>query len=152
MAESWKAAPPYPNWRDYHSALRKYAEDLCGAKSRLPANTTLAQWVRANRQALRKSPYQHNLNRIPAYQLLLALEKNPSGWEAVAHLSRRGLPKSATLDAVLRRWHAACPDAHKEFVGEILRTFGVTPDPAGSTTQPAPARTEAERPDVKAGP
>ena len=144
--------PPYPNGRDYHAALRTHAGDLCGAKARLPANTTPARWVRANRHALGKDPYRHDLNRIPAYQLLLALEKSPSGWQAVTHLNRLGLPKSATLDAVPRRWHAACPDAHKEFVGEIPRTFGVPPGPPGSTTQPAPARTEVERPDVEAGP
>src|SRR5688500_12778438 len=51
MAESWKTRPPYPNWKDYAGALRKYRDDRM-AQAKLPEGATLADFFRAQEPAL----------------------------------------------------------------------------------------------------
>ena len=53
MAESWKDRPPYPHWKDYAAALRKYREERMEG-SALPKGTSLADWFREREASLRK--------------------------------------------------------------------------------------------------
>jgi len=126
MSESWKTAPPYPNWKGYSGALAKYAENLRKKKSEeVPAGETLADWYRKNAPELRKSPYQRDKNRLVARHLLGLLEKSPEHWRAVGYLNHREPDASKGFAGFLSAWRDESPKRHKPFVEAVAGLFAV---------------------------
>lgn len=148
-AETWKTDPPYPNWRSYGSALRKYADDRI-ADARLPENATLAAWYRSNAEELYENACLRDKNRIVAGELLPLFEDAPEHWEAVTYLNASKPPPSQTFEDYLQSWHENSPEKHRKFIRQIGERFGVVIEedaaeedaaeedraaPAGSTKQ-----------------
>jgi hypothetical protein len=124
MAESWKERPPYPNWKDYSGALRKYREDrLAGAA--LPKGTLLADWFRGREASLRKDATQRELNLRMAAALLPLFEEAPERWAAVAALNAVRGDASRPFARYLSDWSRSAPDKHRDFIGTIADRFGV---------------------------
>ena len=130
MAVTWRTSPPYPNWKSFAPALRKYADDLQAKKEhRLPAGTTLAKWYRQNEQSMRKEPCLRAKNKIVAGELLGLFEKSPESWAAVGYLNMEKLDDSDSFKSYLESWHRRCPAKHKKFVRRIGDLFGVEISP-----------------------
>ena len=124
MAVTWRTHPPYPNWRDFSSALRSYADERTG-KSALPEGTTLAQWLRTHEAALRKDSCIRDKNLIVATVLLPLFEKHPEHWQAVQYLNLGARKERRTFPRYLADWHRHAPETHKPFVLHIARLFGI---------------------------
>ncbi|MCY3020794.1 MAG: hypothetical protein NTW87_17390, partial [Planctomycetota bacterium] len=133
-AETWKTKAPYPNWKGYSAALKKYADERA-AKSQLPAGTTLAQWHRDNAAALMKDSCDRPRNNVVAVQLLPLFEKAPEHWAALGALNAENLDASCTFQQYLEAWHRNCPAEHRGFVREIASKFEVEIKPAGTTDE-----------------
>jgi hypothetical protein len=127
MAESWKTRPPYPNWKDYASSLKKYRDDRL-AKTALPEGMTLADWFPTQEPALRKDPGLRELNLKMAAAILPIFEEAPERWAAVATLNAVRGDKSRTFAAYLRDWSASSPGKHREVIAKIAVSFGVSID------------------------
>jgi len=128
MAEAWKTRAPYPNWKDYSAALRKYRDERVD-KEKLPEGTTLADWFRANEAALRKEPTQRALNLKMAAALLPLFEEAPEHWEAVAGLNAIRGDAARPFAQHLRDWSRSSPEKHRAFILKIAGRFGVSLDP-----------------------
>jgi hypothetical protein len=124
MAETWKTDPPYPNWKSYAPALRKYADQRI-KEARLPADTTLAQWYERHAEQLRKSPHPSDESRIVAGELLPLFEKHPQHWEAIGYLNSARPSESRSFSAYLEDWHKSSPEKHKPFIRQIAERFGI---------------------------
>ncbi len=130
MAVTWQTSPPYPNWKSFAPALRKYADDLQANKDhRLPAGTTLAKWYRDNEQSMRKEPCLRAKNKIVANELLGLFEKSPESWAAVSYLNMDELDDADSFKDYLESWHRHCPAKHKKFVRRIGDLFGIEVSP-----------------------
>ncbi|MBI3857607.1 MAG: hypothetical protein HY293_18150 [Planctomycetes bacterium] len=125
MAETWKTRPPYPNWKDYAGALRKYREERL-AKAALPEGSSLADWFRAEEPQLRKDAGRRESNLKMAAALLPLFEEAPERWEAVAALNALRGDASRSFAQYLRDWSKSAPEKQREFVGKIAARFGVT--------------------------
>jgi hypothetical protein len=130
MGETWKTDPPYPNWRGYAPALRKYADDRI-EKASLPADQNLAAWYREHEAALRREPTQRELNEVAAVALLPLFEKEPAHWQAVGCLNAAPVPTPRSFATYLWDWHGRVPAEHQPFVRQIAAKFGMAlPAPA----------------------
>jgi len=127
MAESWKERPPYPNWKDYAEALRKYREDRISGAT-LPKGTSLPEWFREREESLRKDATQRDLNLKMAAALLPLFEQATEPWAAVATLNAVRGDASRSFARYLSDWSRSAPSKHREFVGKIADRFGVVLD------------------------
>jgi hypothetical protein len=127
MAESWKTRPPYPNWKDYAAALKKYRDERI-AKERLPEGTSLADWFRGQEPSLRKDGTQRTHNLKMAAALLPLFEEAPERWEAVSTLNAVQGDASRTFSQHLRDWSRSSPEKHRELIAKIAGRFGVSID------------------------
>lgn len=124
MAETWKTDPPYPNWKSYAPALRKYADQRI-QEARLPADTTLARWYARHAEQLRQSPHPSDESRIVASELLPLFEKHPQHWEAIGYLNSAEPSEAQSFREYLQRWHEHSPEKHKRFIRQIAERFGI---------------------------
>jgi hypothetical protein len=127
MAEFWKTRPPYPNWKDYAAALKKYREERI-AKEKLPDGAPLADWFRGQEASLRRDGTQRPLNLKMAAAVLPLFEEMPERWEAVAALNAVRGDASRPFTQYLRDWSRSSPEKHREFIAKIAGRFGVSID------------------------
>lgn len=126
MAATWESAPPYPHWKDYAPALRRYAEQMKRESHRsLPTGISLANWFSKNENTVRTNPYQRASNEIVATRLLALFEQHPEQWGAITYLNQDKQANSADIREYLQRWYDHCPDAHKDFVQQVMVELGV---------------------------
>jgi hypothetical protein len=127
MAETWTTRPPYPNWKDYAGALRKYRDDRT-APAALPRGTTLAAWFREREASLRKDGTQRELNLTMAVAILPLFEEAPDRWGAMSTLNAVRGDASRTFRGYLQDWSRSAPEAHRAFIGKMAERFGVAID------------------------
>ena len=125
MAREWETAPPYPNWRSYAPSLQSYARQRLEESARtLPPDRPLGPWLRANEPAMRRDAVIRPLNNVVAARLLPALEAEPAGWEALAHLNRGpGTGAEPSLREHLTAWRQACPPRLRPFVNRLAKAL-----------------------------
>ncbi len=123
-AETWKTRPPYPHWKDYSEALRKYAEERI-EPARLPAGKTLAAWHRENAAELAKNATDRARNTTAATEILPLFEKAPERWESVGALNAGTFDASTTFPQFLEAWHSNVAEKHRGFVREVAAKFEV---------------------------
>ncbi len=126
MARTWKTAPPYPNWKDYATALASYAQErMDDPKHRLPGGQTFAAWFAAEEAGLRKAWAQREKNTIIAQQLLPLFETQPGGWEALPWLKRGTRDVNKPLAKHLAEWHSGAPAEQRAFIARLAEVFAV---------------------------
>jgi beta-glucosidase len=124
MSETWKTNPPYPNWKDYSPALKKYADDRIHG-GQLPPGKTLAQWYRENDALLRKDPGLRDKNTIVAVALLPLFEKQPESWETITWLNDGAPHPARSFAQYLADWHARVPEKSQAVVRQIAAQFDI---------------------------
>lgn len=128
MADSWKTAPPYPNWKDYAGALGKYRRERM-EKSRLPEATSLAEWFRTREPSLRRDPHQREVNLAMAQAILPLLEESPGRWESIGSLNAVRGDAGRSFRQYLGDWSRSAAEKHRVFIRGIAVRFGVSIDP-----------------------
>ncbi|MBI1927626.1 hypothetical protein HYR99_25715 [Candidatus Poribacteria bacterium] len=128
MAVTWRTEPPYPSWRSYAPALRRYADDRMNEKDRqLPSNMTLAKWYREIRNDLRSKDVALDESRdkqfVVASQLLPIFEQNPDFWEAISYLNLGKSDVSNSFENYLNKWYINSPEKHRRFIRKIIYMF-----------------------------
>jgi len=134
MSETWKTAPPYPNWRDFTPHLLDYAQKRI-ADAQLPEGQTLADWYKHNAKELHGKALCEESCVIGA-ALLPLLEEDPKHWEAVAWLNAGRPYKNQTFEAYLTDWRYYAPDRHKPFIEKIAKQFDITLPPTSRQELP----------------
>ena len=124
MSEDWKTDPPYANWTNYSTALKKYADERI-ASAPLPESKTLAEWFADHEATLYSNATDRKLNNVVAVQLLPLLEEEPTRWESVTWLNRAKSTQSQTFGDYLSDWHQHAPQRHQAFIKTIGERFGV---------------------------
>jgi hypothetical protein len=127
MAEEWKVRPPYANWKDYAPALQKYRDERL-AQEKLPAGTSLADWFREKKAALREDPHQRPLNLVVASALLPIFEAAPGHWGALPFLNSVRGDGTRSFPRYLGDWSRSAPEDHREFVAALASRFGTPAD------------------------
>ena len=126
MASTWESSPPFPDWKDYASNLRVYAERLFREPHRtLPRETPVGTWYAANQQAVRENPYLRDKNEVCANLLLPLFERNPEHWAAIGYLNLDRNAVAANFMEYLESWRSAVPPKHREFISEVISLFKV---------------------------
>ena len=138
MAKSWQSSPPYPNWKDYSTALDDYADDLI-EKHDFPADITMADWYQSHAETLRKDPTQRELNGKVAVHLLSWFESGPQNWQAIHYLNVGFTKEPQSFAEYLTAWHYHTPTKHQPFVAKLAKEFGVSFDTTGKNAAPVPA-------------
>ncbi len=124
MAESWKTAPPYPNWKGYSKSIRDYVSEVEG-RYHLPADTTLAAYYAEHARALAANPTDRDRNGRVALALLPLFEKEPHHWPAVAYLNRGRGKDDLPFPEHLENWHGQAPAEHRPFIKKVAARLGV---------------------------
>lgn len=124
MTESWKTAPPFPNWKDYAPHLRKYADERI-AKAQLPAGTTLAAWYAERVEAFSKNATERDNNTVIAAALLPYFDENPERWAAVWYLNVETHTPAFTFRDYLTAWRKNTPRNLQPVVDEIAKRLGI---------------------------
>lgn len=122
MGETWKNAPPYPNWKSYAKHLTEYAEKRITDHA-LPPGTTLARWYAENAEALRKTAEDRPRNTTVAIAILPLLEKSPEKWMAVYYLNQGEIAPDESLADCLKRWRQNTPEKHGGLIRDIAILF-----------------------------
>ena len=128
MADSWKTAPPYPNWKGYADALAKYRRERM-ARARLPEGTSLAEWWRPKEPSLRKDPRQRELNLVMASAILPWLEESTGPWESVGSLNAVHGDAARSFRQYLQDWVRSAAVNHRPLIRRIAEGYGVSIDP-----------------------
>jgi len=123
ISETWKTAPPYPNWTSYASHLRSYFDDL-QKDGPLPPGKTLGQWYRENALALAANGCDRPKNSVVAGVLWDLFGSQPESWDSLTYLPREKLDPG-TFEQYLLAWRKNCPEKHKGFVTAIADTFEI---------------------------
>lgn len=124
MSMVWRTHPPYPTWKEYSPSLWKYAQGrIDDPEHCIHKGMSFPEWLGDNIEALRKNPYDRNLNTIVAKQILPAFEEKPLAWNAVAYLRTSQAGPNAQLDEHLHGWCEACPQAIRHYVERIASTL-----------------------------
>jgi len=124
MAETWKTAPPYPNWKGYSSALTNYAQNArIKPELRINRERTLAKWYRLNAPVLRAKATLREKNKVLASELLTVLEAAPTDWRAASYLNVEAVKGDDSFNAFLADWLARTPATHKKTVQRIIDMF-----------------------------
>lgn len=121
MAETWAKNPPYPNWKGYAAALKKYREERI---AKTPALTP--GWFREQEPALRKNPGLRDLNTVLAVALLPLFEQEPAHWEAVGGLNAVPGAAGRSLEEHLQNWSRASAEKHRPFIRKLAAVFDIT--------------------------
>ena len=124
MAETWKTDPPYPHWKDFAGALKKYSDGLL-EKDPLPEDIRFVDWYAEHRDHLYANGTDRAQNRIVARHLLPLFEEQPRQWSAVSHLNTEQLTKEHSFQDYLSAWHRHCPKVNRAFVRQIAVQFGI---------------------------
>ncbi|MCE9610276.1 MAG: hypothetical protein K8R23_08800 [Chthoniobacter sp.] len=126
LAETWRARPPYRNWRSFAPAHASYAaERLAEPQHQLPAGQSFREWFVQNENALRTNAALREKNVIVARQFLPLFEAAPENWEAVTFLNHGPRVKAKLLAAKFADWQAAAPPVHRAFIARLGGVFGV---------------------------
>jgi len=128
MARDWKDEPPYKHWSSYRDSLRGYADNVIRERklAREIYTAGMPAFYRAHEASLRKNPTDRDLNGAMAVVLLSYFEAEPTRWEAVRWLNAQPAPKDESFAEFLQRWHAAVPEKHQAFAGEIAKLYGLS--------------------------
>jgi hypothetical protein len=127
MAKTWRAAPPFPNWRDYAKSLNEYAENrLNQVAARKGAGFEFQKWFAENESSMRSNPTIREKNDIVAGELLPLFESTPGGWESVTfyNLGENRNP-SKSLRQHFADWRTAAPALQHDFIDRMASVFGV---------------------------
>lgn len=125
MAETWKTAPPYPNWASYSESLASYAQDRIDSVA-LERRKPLAEWFAAERVELEQNATLRQKNTVVAADLLELFEAEPENWAAVHFLNvSEGTPEQS-FENYLTEWRDNAPYRRHDFIGEIAARFGVS--------------------------
>lgn len=127
MADTWKTRAPYPHWKDYSAALRKYRDERI-QDAELPEGASLAGVFSENEPSLRSDPRLRSLNLKMAAQILPLFEEAPEHWEAVGSLNAVRGDASRPFAQYLRDWSRSSPEEHRAFIVMIAGRFGVSID------------------------
>jgi hypothetical protein len=123
---SWKAAPPFSNWKDYAPSLTQYAADRIEQASKdLPATQSFVSWFHENEPAMRQNPVIRPKNNIVANKLLPVFEANPSGWESITFYNLGKHDTDQPLGARFEDWLGSVPADQKKFVADLAGQFGL---------------------------
>lgn len=127
MSEQWRSNPPYPNWRDYAPALADYARDVIASRTLFAelVKAGLPAFHRRHQAQLVAEPCDRELNGTMAVLLLSLFEAEPRHWHAVRWLNPAPSPAGETFPAYLKKWHAAAPAEHREFISRLADLYGI---------------------------
>ena len=152
FSATWSESPPRPEWAAYAPAMHHYAERMLNEPHRrLPAHSTLADWLGRNGPALRNSPYLRDRNEVVANQLLPLLEENPGSWEAIGFLNVEVPDDAVSFRDYLHHWYRRVPLQHKQFIDRTLAVLGEAV-PEGEEVAATGASFPAPAPVVPAAP
>jgi len=124
MSESWEKDPPYPNWKGYRNALKKYADDVIESREKVEFEK-LGDYYQKHKSELRKDATKRELNGAMAVAMLSVFEKEPEHWNAIRYLNVTPAEKGITLRQYFAKWYKATPKEHQPFVLKIAKAYGV---------------------------
>ena len=122
MGKTWEKDAPYRNWREYRTALTKYADKLID-DTEVPRD--LSRWFQDNRAALKKNGTDRPKNRVVAKAMLPIFEADPDLWGAVAYLTSVPDREIDFLD-FLKEWQKASPKKYRGGIAKVAALFRVT--------------------------
>ncbi|MDB6071134.1 MAG: hypothetical protein JWL81_2305 [Verrucomicrobiales bacterium] len=126
LSDVWVESAPYQGGREYAPEFRRYAQTVMDSRSQV-GNGRLGNFYLKNRKTLESTPRDRSLNGAMALPLLELLEGSPQSWEAVAWLNSAPAAEGDGFAEYLEKWRGAVPVRHREFVGEVMRRFGLRP-------------------------
>ena len=127
MAENWRTAPPFPQWRNYAPAFSMYASArLALPQHRLPMGVPFSTWFHQNEPALRECATLREKNTIIASQMLPVLEATPSGWAALCFLNLGSRDAKKPFIRHLTEWEQNAPSELRPFVSRIAAVFALS--------------------------
>lgn len=118
MSESWKTAPPYPNWKSYAAALDKYGVDHVRL-TRGFDGLSPTDWLAKGTKKMDRARCQ----TVAVHVLLPLLEKEPAHWQAVTALNQFDAAKELTFEQYLADWRSRAPEARRPFIEALARSF-----------------------------
>lgn len=125
MENSWKTAPPYPNWKDFGKNLGKYAQErLDDPRHQLPAGKTFAQWL-VEAEPVQREKWTRENNTIVAARLLPIFEADPTGWDAVAAINLCKHEEKKPLARFLEEWKTNAQPQHSAFIEKVVPVFSL---------------------------
>lgn len=123
LSATWEQSLPRAKWASYAPTLRTFmGRVLNDPRRQLPANTSLAQWFRANGPLLLENPYLRGKNELVA-NLFLPILEHTQDWQAVGFLNPIVPQEKMGFYDYLASWHSRTPPQHQEFTRLALRMF-----------------------------
>ncbi len=122
MADQWRTAPPFPNWKSYANALDDYADKVIKDREKIPP-AGLPAFYRKHADDLRANPTRRELNGAMSLIFLEMFEQSPTSWESISWLNSRPSAREETFPFYLNKWLRAAPARHQTFIAGIIRAF-----------------------------
>jgi hypothetical protein len=126
MATTWAEKPPYPNWREYATALADYEAERVSDPARcLPPGEDLANWLAQRLPLFEADPLRRDDNTIVAKELLPIFDADTSSWRALRHLHTWPRSPASSPADFMNGWVVACPAECRGSVRAITDLIGV---------------------------
>ncbi|NAW56348.1 MULTISPECIES: hypothetical protein [unclassified Vibrio] len=125
MSEVWQVSAPYEHWRDYSSALYKYAENrISDDKYKLLEGIEFLDWFRASLADLERDQYMREANTRIAIKLLPIFEANPRLWLALSYFNKWDASEIDDIYQCFDNWLSIIPMELKPMVSRLAGVFG----------------------------
>ena len=125
MSIIWEHNPPYENWKNYASALKKYLDDMLNEKHRI-VKTDLSTWFHKYENTLRSDPYIRDKNEVVATAIYRLIQEDKFKISSIQYLNL-GIPnKDKPFSIYLREWYENVSDENRESVLNVIKLLGVT--------------------------
>lgn len=122
MSQTWLTNPPYPNWKDYSTALTDCVREII-EKPENKISKSFKNWLSENLDALFKDRYKREENRIIALQLFPLFKNRPEFWTTIQYLKFIKVIDEMTFDNFIDAWTELVPENLKELLTEIKITL-----------------------------
>lgn len=125
MSKRWETNPPYPNWADYAPKLKEYVDKArAEAERKLPADTTLPQWLNTKLDDLTTYPtgpngsYDH-VQLIGEQLLLPLMQRNPELLHAISYANLRDPNVKIPFTQYLQNWYDDAPASLRPVIDKV---------------------------------
>jgi hypothetical protein len=124
VARAWAEAPPYPNWREYASAIAGYEDALAEGRGCEPLpGEHFSSWLAQRIPLLEADPTRRDDNAVIARELLPIFQGEATAWEVLRWLHSRPHGSASSHREFLANWAAAAPErcqATVDAIAEVL--------------------------------
>jgi hypothetical protein len=117
LSNQWKVHPPFPNWKDYSSSIRKYRGETIDSYKKVADPKPLKQWFQSELPSLRANSIQREKNAKIGLAIMSYFYERGPGWSAAAKLNTWPVFPGTSVESFFADWMGATRESEPVLQG-----------------------------------